>query len=121
MYDGDKAVAAFTWGAKKDTTFTAGSAKKLGKKAFTGKVADLAIFLDQQQGKKKVAYGYTLDKNAGYGTGTAKSVKGNFVGDKTFGTWQVKLDTASSKKFANGTFADLNALLEAKNVEVTQW
>lgn len=118
VYAADEQVFACTWGKKKDTKFTSGA--KNGKKAYAGKLAEVTFFTDPQVNGKKMAYGYKFDANAGYGTGTEKSVKGNFVGDKVFGTWQLKFDSSSTKKFANGKFADINALLEAKNVEVMQ-
>lgn len=117
-------VLACTWAGKKTATFTsANNEKKVGKKAFAGELAEIELFKDEQEAAKgkNVAFGYVFGKNVGYGTGTAKSVKGNFVGEKVFGTWQLKLDAGSTKKFAKGTFKDLNDLLEAKNVEVAQW
>lgn len=121
VYDKDNAqqLFAFTWGTKRDTVFTAGG--KIGRKAYTGAVADVKFFTDLQQYGDKFAYGFASAADAGYGTGNSKSVKGNFVGDKTFGTWQLKLDRSATQNFAKGKYADINGLLEAKNVEVTQW
>ena len=123
VYDETNQVFACTWTGKKDVTFAnAKNAKKNGKKAYKGEVAEVEFFTDAQEAAKgkNIAYGYAFGKNVGYGTGTAKSVKGNFVGEKVFGTWQLKLDAGSTKKFAKGSFEDINDLLEAKNVEVAQ-
>lgn len=115
VYDANmQQVYACTWGAKKDTTFDQGN--KVGKKAYTGKQEkNMEFFLDLQEKGNKKAFGYVYDANKGYGTGGAKSVKGNFVGEKVYGTWQLKFDATATKKFT-----DINSLLESKNVEVRQ-
>lgn len=106
-----------TYGTKKDTTFVSGA--KVGKKAYTGTLADATFFEDMLVNGKKQAYGYKLGDNQGYAIGNEKSVKGNFVGKQVFGTWQFKLDSSATKKLATGKF-DLNGLLEAKNIEIVQ-
>ena len=114
--EGGVQVCAVTWGTRKDTEFTTGS--KAGKKAYTGKVVDAEFFLDPAKAGAKIGYGYTLDSAKGYGFGTARSVKGNFVGEQCFGTWQLKFDIGATRKY--GAAKNLNAILEAKNVEVLQ-